>query len=310
MSDIADKAALDEDKEYIFNKCIELASIKAGKDYGADYEDKLLRISSKLVTPGSRAKLELAVESFKRGWRAQEFALIRYEIICRFDGIEAGDVYIAENLGFPRIREIAFDRAVLSGNFLEAERHCTEALSDDKQPYGISPWLYRLFSLHEITDNTWKIEETAETIILSGDLDFYDRLKASREERGAWDAYYPELLEKCKLKLPAWQYMQILEKEHEYAELMGQVREHTDQIHNYGLLLVDKYPSEIWDIFYGQVYKEAESASNREMYRSVCTRIRRFAEAGYQTKAVGIIDDLKTKYKRKPAFVDELSRIL
>ena len=118
MSDIADKAVLDEDKEYIFNTCIELANTEAGKDYGADYEDILLRISSKFVTPETREKLELAVERFKRGWRAQEFALLRYEIICNFDGIEAGDRYVAENLCFPKIREIALNRAIINDNFV------------------------------------------------------------------------------------------------------------------------------------------------------------------------------------------------
>ena len=58
MSEIADKAVLAEDKEYIFNECIALSDLEDGKDYGADYEDKLLRIASKLVTQENKAELE------------------------------------------------------------------------------------------------------------------------------------------------------------------------------------------------------------------------------------------------------------
>ena len=309
MSDIADKAVLDEDKKFIFNICIELANLQDGKDYGADYEDKLLRISAKFVTQENRKELELAVESYKRGWRAQEFAVVCYEIISKLDGGEAGDNYIAENMSFPKIREIAFDRSVLNKNYVEAERLCVQALLDEKQPYGISPWLYRLYSLYELANNMEKMEETSETLLLNGDLTYYDKLKAFRVKRGAWEAYYPELLEKCKLELYTGKYMQILEKEREYALLLDQVKEHKAEIHNYGMLLTEKYPLEIWEIFSEQINKEADSASQRDMYRNVCLRIKRFAEAGYEAKAVGLIDDLRMKYKRKPAFVDELSKV-
>ena len=57
MYKIADKAVLTEDKDYIYMKCIELSKLEDGKDYGADYEDKLLEIAEKFVTPENRANL-------------------------------------------------------------------------------------------------------------------------------------------------------------------------------------------------------------------------------------------------------------
>jgi hypothetical protein len=43
------------------------------KDYGADYEDKLLSISAKFVTPENLSELEEAIALFETQWRAQEF---------------------------------------------------------------------------------------------------------------------------------------------------------------------------------------------------------------------------------------------
>ena len=57
MYKIADKAVLAEDKDYIYRKCMELSKLEDGKDYGADYEDKLLEIAKKFVTPESRVNL-------------------------------------------------------------------------------------------------------------------------------------------------------------------------------------------------------------------------------------------------------------
>jgi len=102
MSDIADKAILPEDKEYIFNQCIELAELDDGKDYGADYEDKLLRISAKFAALENISQLEAALEqceSFQ--WRAEEFKLIRLEIIRKIEGDASADNFIAANLEFP-----------------------------------------------------------------------------------------------------------------------------------------------------------------------------------------------------------------
>ena len=58
MSEVADKAVLAEDKDYIFRQCIALSDLEDGKDYGADYEDSLLGIAAKFVTTENRAELE------------------------------------------------------------------------------------------------------------------------------------------------------------------------------------------------------------------------------------------------------------
>jgi hypothetical protein len=309
MSDIADKAVLDEDKAFIFDECIKLADIRDGKDYGADYEDSLLGISARFVTPERRPELERALESYKNSWRGQEFALIEHEIIRKLDGDKAGDGFISKNLHFPKIREMALEKAISSENFSEAETLCIEALSDVKNNYGISPWLYRLYSIYEMTGNTAKMAETAETIFFGGDFQYYDKLKTTRMELGEWDACYPELLIKSKTKLSTGSYMRVLEKESEYALLLGHLKEHPEMVHQFGLSLVEMYPSDVWTIFSGQINKEAEATSSRKMYQSVCARLRKFIEAGYQADVVEIISDLKTKHKRKPAFIDELSML-
>jgi hypothetical protein len=314
IADIAVSGGSDEDKNYIFESCIRLADIEDGKDYGADYEDKLLRISAKFVTPENRAELEEAVALFDCEWREEEFKLIRYDIIRRIEGENPADDFIAGNLRFPKIREIAFDRAVSCRNYPEAAKLCINALSlsEDKPRYShsISPWLYKLYSIYEMTENTEEMAKTAEEILLCGDLKYYDILKALRGKHGVWDDLYSELLNKCEAKLSYVRYMEILEKEKEHALLFEQLKKHPEQVYNYGKLLSEKYLPDIRAVFAGQINKEAEAAYGRESYNKVCLNILCFAEAGYKPEAAEMIDDFKLKYKRKPAFVDELLKIL
>ena len=91
MAEIADKAVLSEDKEYIFQQCLYLTNLKDGKDYGADYEGKLLLIAVKFVTPENRAELEKALECLNVRRREKEYTLIRLEIIRKMEGEKAAD---------------------------------------------------------------------------------------------------------------------------------------------------------------------------------------------------------------------------
>lgn len=309
MSDIADKAILAEDKDYIFKQCIELSELEDGKDYGADYEGALLKIAAKFVTPENLSELEAALACFDSDWREEEFCLIRLEIVLKIQDEAAADAFIAQNIRFPKIREIAFDKAVSQKNYSEGERLCIVALAGDKQYYGISPWLYKLYSVYEMTENTAKMTETAQEILLSGDLEYYDKLKSLLVEQAVWNSSYLELLKKCESRLAYSQYMEILAAEGEYSLLHEQVEKHPEQVYLYGKLLAGVYPAEICEIFFKQIGKEADAAYGREEYRKVCSHILCFAETGYGPESNNMIDDYKIKFKRKPAFVDELSRI-
>ena len=100
----------------------------------------------------------------------------------------------------------------------------------------------------------------------------------------------------------------LLEKENECALLLRQAEVHSDQIYRYGEFLAKKYPIEIRAIFTTQLEKEAEAAHHRESYRKVCANILLFAKAGYVEESKEMMNGFKLKYKRKPAFVDELRK--
>ncbi|MCL2642652.1 MAG: hypothetical protein FWD52_03965 [Candidatus Bathyarchaeota archaeon] len=313
MAMIAGKAVDEVDKGYIFRQCLVLVGVDDGKDYGADYEDKLLRIAAEFVTLDNFSDLDKALLVFEaQEWRSGDFKLIRLEVIRRLEGEKAVDAFVAENLQFPKIREIAFKKAMLDKNFVTCEQLCVDALalySERPQYFGISPWLYKLFSVYELMKNDVKLSETAEVILLKGNLEYYDKLKFLLKNRNVWDTCYAALLCKCELQLSCVQYMEILAKEKEWALLLEQVKKHSEQIYRYGKLLAEKYVSDVCSVFTWQIRKEANVACCREAYKLVCLSIVCFAEAGYNMEAAEMKNALKVEYKRKPAFVDELNKI-
>jgi len=310
MSEIADKATTKEDQEYIFRLCLELSELEDGKDYGADYEDKLLLISAKFVNAENVSELNETLALFESNtWRVEEFKLIRLGIIRKLNGNKAAAEFIAQNLEHPKIREIAFDKAVTKKNFEQAEHLCVEAISTYEHRFGISPWLYRLYTVHEKMGNRAKTAETAREILMQGDLDYYPKLKTLLSEDGIWDKTYPKLLDECASNLHHSAYMKILESEREYALLLEQLKAHIDEVYRHGEFLAAKYPQEVCDIYTVRINKESEAAHGRESYKRVCSNISLFSKAGYTEQANELIWEFMQTYKRKPAFVDELKKI-
>ena len=128
------------------------------------------------------------------------------------------------------------------------------------------------------------------------------------KEQSAWDGSYSELLHKCEQKLYYATYMQILEKEEECDLLLKQVKKHTDMIYRYGNFLAGMYSNDVRDIFIEQITRESKAANDRKAYNRVCSRIVCFAESGYIAESTEMINNFKLEYRRKPAFVDELSK--
>ena len=87
------------------------------------------------------------------------------------------------------------------------------------------------------------------------------------------------------------------------------MKSHNEKVYRYGAFLAKKYQQEVCNIYTTQINKEAESANDRKSYSRVCSNIRLFSEAGYLEQANEIIWEFMQKYKRKPAFVDELKKI-
>ena len=302
MSIVADHAAQPADQAYIFDCCIALADIEDGKDYGADYEDKLLAISAKFVTPDNLGELEAAIERYETEWSGEDFALIRLTMTRRLDGEQAADAFIAAHLKYEKIRTIAYEIALRRQDLLQAEHLCQDAAGGDLI------WLHRLYAVHALMDDASKMMETARRIALRGDLEYYDKLKALLQEHGQWEAAYPALLEDCARQLPYLKYMEVLHREHEYDLLFEQIQAHPEEVYTYGAFLAGEYEGGVRSIFYNRIRKEAEKAYGRDAYKIVCGHIEVFTRAGYAPVAMALIEEFKLLYKRKPAFVDELRK--
>ena len=308
MAGIAESATDPDDKEFIFEHCLELCGAEGSRDYGSDSDEKLLKIAMGFLNHDNRNKFEAVIEGLGKGWLADNYKMIHHEAIQLLDGEIAANTYIYNNLDCNALREIAYNNAVSKQNYEEAERLCLAPGLDNTPNRLASHWMHKLFEVYELSQNTEKQIETARNILLSGDFNYYKKLKGLFACQNRWDSEYPTLRNECAEKLTHATYMQILNTEGEYALLLEQLQKHPEYIFTYGQATSPSYPEETSAIFKSCIDKEAKSATNRKGYETVCHSLARYANSGYAGAAKELIAEYKVSYKNRPAFVDELTK--
>jgi hypothetical protein len=312
MAELAQKAASPEDQAYIFECSIALADLDDGKDYGADYEDQLLAIAAKFVTQENRAQLEAAVSRYESSYRAGAFALIHLHIIQKLDGQKAADAFVTAHLEIEEICKIAVEKAIEKQDYTRAEELCVAYIeqNDTNAWHWPKGWYALLLSIHEKTGDIEKQIALASKLLLEKhEYDDYAVLKKLLKKHRDWKVEYPALRDQCAARLPAELYMKILRKENEAALLLAEVQKKQSMIFEYGSYLAKTYPVEAYCMFWDEIKSQAEQAHNRTGYQEICAKILLLAKAGGVEDAHALIDLLRQRNPRRPAFLDELRQV-
>lgn len=144
---------------------------------------------------------------------------------------------------------------------------------------------------------------------MNGDFEYYEELKALAENHAQ---FYAQLKRELQ-KETGWKakdlFKRLVEEENDEAEMMELVRENPKLVEQYASELVVPFTEEIKEIYAKYIKMEAHAASDRRRYQDACWIIRRYEQVAGKTLRDQLVNELKDIYKRKPAFLDELSKI-
>jgi hypothetical protein len=88
--------------------------------------------------------------------------------------------------------------------------------------------------------------------------------------------------------------------------LLGELKLHPASVFTYGSQLSAHYPSDVYSLCLAEIRKQAAEANNRDLYKHVCSNIKRLVEFGGKSEADVVIAELKSRYPRRPAMLEEL----
>ncbi|MDR1564836.1 MAG: SWIM zinc finger family protein [Oscillospiraceae bacterium] len=233
---------------------------------------------------------------------------LQYSIIEWFDGDAAAENFIDQHVENPDFRRIAIQNAVSSKQYDKALKLCLggeekEELSSE----SASGWKHFRYEIYEETKDTEAQKALAKELFLDGSFDYFIKLKALYEQ-DEWPLIRLEILEELDIQDHSEVYVEILIHEKLKLRLLDYCKNNIDDITELYPHLLPECKNDVGVIFTKYIQQQAETANDRSMYRSVCDLIRLYKKA-CGAAALDIRKELASQYPKRPAFLDELSKV-
>ena len=241
----------------------------------------------------------------------ESISLLRYRKILEFDGEKKANEFIERNINFPQFREMAIKGAMSRKDYSFAEKLSLDGeLQNKSMPGLVRKWQEFRYEIYRLSGQLEMQRRIAMGLTLDGKFDYYKKLK-STYPIDEWLSVYPEILMQMSSKGKHYGiYTDILIEEKEFKMLLQYVENNPSTILKFHKHLLPLFRNEVYEVFLNFIMDSSQKASNRNSYRDVCSYIELLAKEGGTEPAREVISRLRTLYPRKPAFQDELRRIM
>jgi len=166
-----------------------------------------------------------------------------------------------------------------------------------------------LYDIYKTANSTEKQITQAKKLLLMGNEKFWDVLKQIYKKCGAWNENYESLLDELKDSKRTVCYRSVLISENEKKRLLDDVMENPYDLFYYGKYLVKEYPEQVYELCYKEISESCAQAKDRREYKKITKNIAQLIKWKGNDTAKLLIEELKQRYPRKTALLDELEKV-
>ncbi|MBS4041409.1 MAG: hypothetical protein KGZ81_12520, partial [Flavobacteriales bacterium] len=317
---VIDSEALSTDiREKIFNKMLTESDSRVFEGWD-DYRIDLLRLCIEFTDIEElRNKLKMKINSNidkNSGDKYGEYYVeglkqILFELVNDFGTQEDTEEFIKENLKYSSFREMLIGKLIIEGKFQEVVVVAYEGEVKDKDYAGlVSKWRKMRYEAYKRLGLVEEQANLAKELFFDGDFEYYQELKELTKEDKK--VFYNNL--KLELKNSKdWHvrriYLKLITEEKDLDAILEHAKGNTSSIEEYAEMLQEKYKDEVIEIYEKHIKASADAASNRSAYKRVCGILRGYKKIAGVDNQVNLINQLMALHKKRPAFIDELSKI-
>lgn len=91
--------------------------------------------------------------------------------------------------------------------------------------------------------------------------------------------------------------------------MLEDVMENPYDLFYYGKYLVKEYPEQVYELCYKKISESCAQAKDRREYKKITKNIAQLIKWNGNDTAKSLIEELKQRYPRKPALLDELEKV-
>ena len=239
-----------------------------------------------------------------------------HKLIEKSEGEEAALQFMMKNLQVEDFRKQAIDRAINAKDFAQAYQLGENGIAQEKEHrYGlISTWNDGLLKTAQAEGNRDRIITYARRLYLDSyniEGDFYAILKTNVPQE-QWQNFALQLAEDAQHSRRKERYAEICARENWHQGLMDYVNRGLDirTLNEYEDMLLASHRQEVIDFYIRYICHVMEGYRCRATYKEVCRYLRHIYRLGAgQQVVVDIVNELRTKYRRCPALLEELDRL-
>ena len=230
-----------------------------------------------------------------------------YKMLDLYGDDQEVEKFLYEHIDKNDFLEFLIERYIVNDKFDKAMDLISKLEQDKEFKFkGCSADELR-YKVYKASNQVEKQRELAKMLLLKGKIEYYDDLKELSNDKNFFKNIKQELKD-CK-SIGDWQFINIAEEENDLDEILAYVKKSPGNIERFADMLKPKYKDEVIEIYELFIKQLAEQASNRTKYSIVCSKIRVYKKLAGNDRKNKIVNELKILYKRKPAFMDELSKI-
>jgi hypothetical protein len=249
--------------------------------------------------------------SFRRDYDAEAIALLRYELIKKFDGEKAAAEFLWEHRCFSRCRELVMQEAMATKDYDKAEKLALEGEEYDKNFAGlVKKWKERRFEIYQLDKKLDKMQEVSHELAMSGDFTYYQKLKKLYNPT-EWAQIYPGIITMLAGQSGYMDniYTNAIVEEKEWGRLLEYVKKNPYRVLEFHQHLLADYREQVYEIFRGLILRDAARSNKRSDYQRVCSYLRVLVKIGGSNMVTDLIKQLTFEYTRRPAFREELQKV-
>lgn len=244
-----------------------------------------------------------------RNYLEEKVKLLQFELIKRFDHEEKTFQFIVDNLNHDVFREILVNDLLESEEYAEVIDLCQEVIADKRSQAHAKKWKEYQLQAYEGLANIEKQRELSLELLFKNEFDYYNYLK-NLYEPNEWNGVLQEILEEFEQNSQlSSTYLKIIKAENMIDKILFYCKKNPSSIKDLYGYLINDYFEEVNDLFGEYIRFEAAEANDRRKYQKVCRIIKDYQRICGTRQAQVLINELVEKYKRRPAFLDELGKI-
>jgi len=246
--------------------------------------------------------------NWSRDFNIRQKQMIQFKIISQFDGELAARNFIQQNLDNYDFRRIAIEHASSAGHYENVIALCIEGESIHSQSPGYVRQLQLLrYAAYEAAGHKPEMKTLAYELLLDGDFAYFLKYKDLHTKEEWLPAFY-DVLDKIEARNIRGIYVEIIKHEKHKPRLLTYCKQHQYAIASLHTYLLPEYQHEVEQMFTEYIRQQAAIANSRSQYREVCNLIKT-CEGACPGATDAVRTEIKEKYFKRPAFMDELRKV-